>query len=82
MTGATSPVHDKPKISFEGQVDQFNSSKEQFSKTPKPKREQVHAQTSISNEGVAHILNSEEDFDPAELKLLPVLASDRSSNQL
>ena len=28
------------------------------------------------------ILQSDEDFDPAELKLLPVLASDRSSNQL
>ena len=25
---------------------------------------------------------SEEDFDPAELKLLPVLASDRTKNQL
>ena len=28
------------------------------------------------------VLDSEEDFDPAELKLLPVLASGRSKNQI
>lgn len=35
-----------------------------------------------TNPGVIFSLDSEEEFDPSELKLLPVLASGRASTQI
>ena len=81
MTGATSPIHGmQPNIVKEGLAGQLASMSGQFSLTPKPKT-LANAQTSISNEVIQNLVGQrdcDEEFDPAELKLLPVLASDRS----